>query len=91
MLKESITAVADDLEGATLSLTAHRAALVLGGTKIMQHSAGSQPAALQPPGGGAVGYVIRTGFYSSQARCTAPPIPSPRLGSLLVAFVGSCV
>ena len=32
----------------------------------MQHQGGSQPAALQPPGGGAVGYVLRTGFSSSQ-------------------------
>ena len=34
----------------------------------MQHTDGTQPSALQPPGGGAVGYVVRTGFYSSQGK-----------------------
>ena len=50
---------------APLSFSGHRASVVLGGTKILQHSAGTQPASLQPLGGGAVGYVLRTGFYSS--------------------------
>ena len=50
---------------ALLSFSKHKASIVLGGTKILQHSPGSQPAAIQPPGGGAVGYVLRTGFYSS--------------------------
>ena len=70
MLKVPLeAAVADSETGgkshAPLSFTAHKASIVLGGTKILQHSSGGQPAALQPPGGGAIGYVLRTGFYSS--------------------------
>lgn len=50
-----------------LDVGRHGASLVLGGTKVLQHTAGSQRSALQPPGGGAVGFVLRTGFQSSQA------------------------
>ena len=69
MLKSPLATTAADAAGgagAPLSMSAHKASIVLGGTKILQHAAGGQPSALQPPGGGAVGYVVRTGFYSSQ-------------------------
>ena len=49
-----------------LHLGTHRASVVLGGTKLLQHTSGDQPKAMQPPGGGAVGVVVKTGFYSSQ-------------------------
>ena len=51
-----------------LNLAEHRACVALGGTKLLQHSAGSQPRSQQPPGGGAVGVVLRTGFHSSQGK-----------------------
>ncbi|EOD41725.1 hypothetical protein EMIHUDRAFT_460972 [Emiliania huxleyi CCMP1516] len=51
-----------------LNLAEHRACVALGGTKLLQHSAGTQPRSQQPPGGGAVGVVLRTGFHSSQGK-----------------------
>ena len=51
-----------------LNLAEHRACVALGGTKLLQHSAGAQPRSQQPPGGGAVGVVLRTGFHSSQGK-----------------------
>ena len=66
LLKSPIDVVTDDPTSAPFSMEAHKAAVVLGGTKLLQHSSGSQPSALQPPGGGAVGYVLRTGFHSTQ-------------------------
>ena len=79
MLKEPLEAVGcatPDAGGEgepRLSFSAHRSAIVLGGTKLLQHAPGAQPASLQPPGGGAVGLVLRTGFYSSQVN----PNPNP--------------
>ena len=50
-----------------LDITKHKAAVVLGGTRLLQHTSGTtQPSSSQPPGGGAVGYVLRTGFDSTQ-------------------------
>ena len=65
-----------------LCMRRHRASVVLGGTKVMQHSSGGGGGATHatkatnaaattsrlpiPPGGGAVGFVLRTGFLSSQ-------------------------
>ena len=51
---------------APLSLSRHKAAVVLGGTKLLQHTSGSQPGVPPPPGGGAIGLVLRTGFHSTQ-------------------------
>lgn len=45
-----------------------RAHMLFAGTTIVQHSAGAQPRALQPPDGGALGFVLRTGFATTQGR-----------------------
>ncbi|KAL3934035.1 MAG: hypothetical protein SGPRY_000012 [Prymnesium sp.] len=52
-----------------LCMRRHRASIVLGGTKLLQHASsvtGAVGKVPTPPGGGAVGYVLRTGFSSSQ-------------------------
>ena len=64
-LKEAIDAAGGGADE-RLSIGRHRASVVLGGTKLLQATAGSQPRAMQPPGGAAVGYVLRTGWHSSQ-------------------------
>jgi len=52
-----------------LDLRAHRACVLLSGTKLLQHTAGAQSRALQPPQpSAALGYVVRTGFQSSQGK-----------------------
>lgn len=66
-LKVAVGALGDD-PATPLSLLSHRASVVLGGTKLLQHTSGEQPKLLQPPGGGAVAVVLRTGFASSQVR-----------------------
>ena len=49
MLKSPLEQVSDEPTSACLSMSAHKAAVVLGGVKLLQHSAGTQPSALQPP------------------------------------------
>ena len=50
MLKSPLEQVSDEPTSACLSMSAHKAAVVLGGAKLLQHSAGTQPSALPPPG-----------------------------------------
>jgi cation-transporting ATPase 13A1 len=52
---------------------AHKGNVVFAGTTVMQATAADQqlpgnPRALSPPDGGAVGYVLRTGFETSQGK-----------------------
>ena len=67
LLKEPLEALG--LEATTpLCMARHRASVVLGGTKLLQHASGSGSGGKipTPPGGGAVGFVLRTCFSSSQ-------------------------
>jgi cation-transporting ATPase 13A1 len=66
-LKAAVNTLGED-PSARLSMSTHRACVVLGGTKLLQHTSGDQARQMQPPGGGAVAVVLRTGFYSSQVR-----------------------
>ena len=66
-LKESLSALGESSDS-VLDLQRHRASVLLAGTKLLQHSPGSQVSRLQPPRGGALGYVLRTGFHSSQGK-----------------------
>ena len=50
-----------------LALKCHRAHIVFGGTKIVQHSEGKLPG-LRPPDGGCLAIVLRTGFCSEQGK-----------------------
>jgi cation-transporting ATPase 13A1 len=51
-----------------LGLARDRAHVLCAGTTVVQHAAGGQPKALQPPDGGAVGFVLRTGYATTQGK-----------------------
>ena len=66
-LKEPLSSLSSALS-TRLEMSKLKGSIALGGTKILGHGAGAQPRQLQPPGGAALGYVLRTGFGSSQGR-----------------------
>lgn len=60
-MKESIEGLSDDTDERNLDVNSDKLHILFGGTKVLQHSAvGKDP--------GCVGYVLRTGFQTSQGK-----------------------
>ncbi|CAG0890511.1 unnamed protein product [Cyprideis torosa] len=68
-MKESLETLAD-CENEYFNMDTHgRLHVLFGGTKVVQHSAPKKEVpGLRPPDGGVLGYVMRTGFNTSQGK-----------------------